>query len=126
MSKKYKVVGWTIGAGIGIGVLYYLVKKTAAAEGKLLTLTIKYNSVDGCASGAPITFEGRYTIGGRGIDGTEIWIRNEDTGDLFGPATARNGGFYSFDATAPVVTTSTTFKYRAYTADQLSASITPS
>jgi hypothetical protein len=98
-------------------VLYYLLTRAAAAAG-LLTLNISYDSVDGCASGAPITFEGRYTVNGEGKDGINIYVKNEDTGDMVGPNLTSGGGFYSIASTAPVVTVETTYHYRAYTEDQ--------
>ena len=117
MVSKAKVAGAIIGAGVGVGLLAYLIKAAAAAPEKVLTMNISYDSVNGCASGAPITFEGRYTVRGESIDGTEIYVVNETTNERFGPALTANGGYYSYTATAPL--TEGTYQYRAYTEDQL-------
>jgi hypothetical protein len=122
MVSKAKVAGAIIGAGVGIGVLYYLIKRAAAAPTKLLTFSIVQDStpINECASGSAIKFMGRYTEAGSGVDGVRIYAKNEDTGDRAGPGTTASGGYYSIDSTCPTVSAETTYHYRAYTEDQIS------
>ncbi len=116
MVSKAKIAGIVIGAGAGVGALYYLIKAAAAKE-EVLTLDISYTSIDGCAPDAPITFEGRYTVNGEGKDDVDIYIVNETADETFGPAPTADGGFYSLSSTAP--STVGTYEYRAYTEDQI-------
>ena len=111
------VIGVGVAAGAGFLLYYLLTRGAAAAPTRVLTLSA---SCDGdCISGGSITFSGRLTESGVGVEGETIYVRNETTGEIMGSATTDSEGYYEISATLPTVTEDTTYEFRAYTEDQL-------
>jgi len=111
------LIGVGVAAGAGFLLYYLLTRGAAAAPTRVLTLTA---SCDGdCISGGTITFSGRLTESGVGVEGETIYVRNETTGEIMGSATTDADGYYEITATLPTVTEDTTYDFRAYTEDQL-------
>jgi len=117
VRAKEVLIGVGVAAGAGVLLYYLLTRGAAAAPTRALTLTA---SCDGdCISGKTITFSGRLTERGVGVEGETIYVRNETTGEIVGSATTDSEGYYEITATLPTVTKDTTYDFRAYTEDQL-------
>ena len=106
-----------VGAGILVAIALLISKAKAEEEKERLTLNIGYDDINGCPPGVPITFTGNHTIEGKGIEGTNIYVVNVDTGEMNGPCATIIEGFYNIDADSPIVPN--TYQYRAYTEHQL-------
>ena len=111
------LIGVGVAAGAGFLLYYLLTRGAAAAPTRVLTLTA---SCDGdCISGGTITFSGRLTESGVGVEGETIYVRNETTGEIVGSAMTDPEGYYEISSTLPTVAEDTTYEFRAYTEDQL-------